>query len=63
MSTSPLSRSGSTASWTAWFPAENDAPAVIHKAMRYSLFAGGKRIRPILALESAAVIGGESDGS
>jgi geranylgeranyl diphosphate synthase type II len=43
-------------------PRENDPPAVIHKAMRYSLFAGGKRIRPILALESARVISSENDG-
>src|SRR5437660_8740949 len=28
-------------------------PATIHKAMRYSLFAGGKRLRPILCLASA----------
>jgi len=43
-------------------PRETDPPAVIHKAMRYSLFAGGKRIRPILALESARVISDSSDG-
>jgi geranylgeranyl diphosphate synthase type II len=30
-------------------------PASIHKAMRYSIFAGGKRIRPILCLEAAAM--------
>jgi geranylgeranyl pyrophosphate synthase len=28
-------------------------PSSIHRAMRYSVFAGGKRIRPILCLESA----------
>jgi geranylgeranyl diphosphate synthase type II len=43
-------------------PRETDPPAVIHKAMRYSLFAGGKRIRPILALESAGVISDRSEG-
>ena len=31
-----------------WVPAESHDPATIHRAMRYSLFAGGKRIRPIL---------------
>ncbi len=34
-------------------PPETVAPATIHRAMRYSLFAGGKRIRPILCLEAA----------
>ncbi len=34
-------------------PSESTSPEVIHKAMRYSLFAGGKRIRPILCIEAA----------
>jgi geranylgeranyl diphosphate synthase type II len=34
-------------------PPETTAPATIHRAMRYSVFAGGKRIRPILCLETA----------
>ena len=33
-------------------------PATIHKAMRYSLFAGGKRLRPILCLAAAEACGG-----
>src|SRR4051794_9629156 len=33
-------------------PPEATAPDVIHRAMRYSLFAGGKRIRPILTIEA-----------
>ncbi len=33
-------------------------PATIHKAMRYSLFAGGKRLRPIACLAAAEVCGG-----
>src|ERR1700733_12255589 len=37
-------------------PAESAHPATIHRAMRYSLFAGGKRIRPILCRQSAAAI-------
>ena len=32
-----------------WVPAESQDPSVIHRAMRYSLFAGGKRVRPQLA--------------
>jgi geranylgeranyl diphosphate synthase type II len=34
-------------------PVESTPPASIHRAMRYSVFAGGKRIRPILCYESA----------
>jgi geranylgeranyl diphosphate synthase type II len=36
-------------------PPETAPPEVIHRAMRYSLFAGGKRIRPILCMEAARV--------
>lgn len=36
-------------------PAESAQPASIHTAMRYSVFAGGKRIRPILCLETARI--------
>ena len=36
-----------------WVPAETEPPANIHKAMRYSLFAGGKRVRPILCMAAA----------
>ncbi len=41
-------------------PREDEHPRVLHTAMRYSLFAGGKRIRPILALAGASLVGGES---
>lgn len=34
-------------------------PSILHEAMRYSIFAGGKRIRPILALASYEACGGE----
>ena len=40
-------------------PAETTLPEVIHRAMRYSLFAGGKRIRPVLCLEAARAVAGE----
>jgi geranylgeranyl diphosphate synthase, type II len=40
-------------------PAESAPPEVIHRAMRYSLFAGGKRIRPVLCLEAARAVSGE----
>ncbi len=36
-------------------PSEDTPPPSIHRAMRYSVFAGGKRIRPILCLESARI--------
>ncbi len=36
-------------------PAESAQPSSIHTAMRYSVFAGGKRMRPILCLETARI--------
>ena len=36
-------------------PGDTSPPPSIHQAMRYSVFAGGKRIRPILCLESARI--------
>ncbi len=42
-------------------PAEDVAPVTLHKAMRYSIFAGGKRIRPLLCLEAAKACGGSEE--
>lgn len=42
-----------------FLPKENAPPPTIHKAMRYSLFAGGKRLRPILCLAAAEACGGK----
>jgi geranylgeranyl diphosphate synthase type II len=39
-----------------WVPEESAQPESIHKAMRYSLFAGGKRIRPILCMAAAEAV-------
>ena len=39
-----------------WVPSEDQNPATIHRAMRYSLFAGGKRIRPLLAIAAAEAV-------
>ena len=39
-------------------PPAADYPAIIHRAMRHSVFAGGKRLRPILAMEGAGLIAG-----
>jgi geranylgeranyl diphosphate synthase type II len=41
-----------------FLPSEKIKPATIHKAMRYSLFAGGKRMRPAVLLAAAAACGG-----
>jgi geranylgeranyl diphosphate synthase type II len=43
-------------------PPESAPPETIHRAMRYSLFAGGKRIRPILCLQGAAAISDHAPG-
>jgi geranylgeranyl diphosphate synthase, type II len=40
-------------------PSESVQPSSIHRAMRYSVFAGGKRIRPILCLEAARIFDAE----
>ena len=37
-------------------PPETQCPAVIHKAMRHSTFAGGKRLRPILCMEAGRMV-------
>jgi len=37
-------------------PAETTEPVSIHTAMRYSVFAGGKRLRPMLTLAAAAAV-------
>jgi geranylgeranyl diphosphate synthase, type II len=39
-------------------PLETDQPASIHKAMRHSVFAGGKRLRPVLCMEAGRMIAG-----
>jgi geranylgeranyl pyrophosphate synthase len=41
-------------------PPENAWPTTLHRAIRHSLFAGGKRLRPILCLTAAETVGGES---
>jgi geranylgeranyl diphosphate synthase type II len=38
-------------------PPATQYPASIHQAMRHSMFAGGKRLRPILCIEAARMIG------
>lgn len=43
-------------------PPEDTPPTSIHSAMRYSVFAGGKRIRPILCLEAARIFSAQPPG-
>ena len=43
-----------------YLPAESDLPHNLHKAMRYSVFAGGKRVRPILMLAACQAVGGDT---
>jgi len=44
-----------------FLPRANAAPKTIHKAMRYSVFAGGKRLRPVLCLAAAEACGGDPE--
>jgi geranylgeranyl diphosphate synthase type II len=44
-----------------WLPPQGDHPPVIHEAMRYSVFAGGKRLRPILTLLACEAVGGNAE--
>src|SRR6266403_80948 len=46
-----------------FLPPPTARPATIHKAMRYSLFAGGKRMRPALCVAAAEACGGSLDDS
>ena len=41
----------------AFLPAADERPATIHGAMRYCVFAGGKRLRPVLCLAAAVLLG------
>src|ERR1039457_5392740 len=44
-------------------PPEATPPETIHRAMRYSLFAGGKRIRPIVCIEAANTVSETPDNA
>src|SRR5437762_3228130 len=62
----PIDLQAYLTTWTAavnraldrFLPRATTRPATIHKAMRYSLFAGGKRMRPALCLAAAEACGG-----
>jgi geranylgeranyl diphosphate synthase, type II len=42
-------------------PSADQTPVSIHRAMRHSVFAGGKRLRPVLCLEAARMIAGPGE--
>ncbi len=42
-----------------FLPTEESPPVILHKAIRYSTFSGGKRLRPILTLATAELLGKE----
>src|SRR5262245_16583639 len=44
-----------------YLPGEEHYPTAIFQAMRYSVFAGGKRLRPILAIAAAETVGGTAE--
>jgi geranylgeranyl diphosphate synthase, type II len=46
----------------AWVPPETTPPVSLHQAMRYSLFAGGKRIRPVLCIAAAETVSDAAGG-
>ncbi|MEM7014477.1 MAG: polyprenyl synthetase family protein [Verrucomicrobiota bacterium] len=47
----------------AALPADTERPETLHKAMRHSIFAGGKRLRPILCLAAAEACGGSVEAA
>jgi geranylgeranyl diphosphate synthase type II len=51
------------AALAALLPSPPDCPAVLADAMRYSVIAGGKRLRPILCLASAEAVGSEDSAA
>lgn len=51
------------AALNTFLPKATARPQTVHQAMRYSIFAGGKRLRPILTLAAAEACGGEEKGA
>ena len=44
-------------------PPAKTKPKTLHEAMRYSIFAGGKRLRPVLCLAAAEACKGEQEAA
>src|SRR4029077_7156068 len=51
-------RAAADAALDRLIPVETQAPVSIHKAMRHSVFAGGKRLRPVLCIEAGRMVAG-----
>jgi geranylgeranyl diphosphate synthase, type II len=47
----------------AWLPKDSERPKRLHKAMRYSIFAGGKRVRPVLGILACRAVGGADEAA
>lgn len=51
------------AALAGYLPAEDTMPESLHQSMRYSVFAGGKRIRPILMIAACEAVGGRAESA
>jgi geranylgeranyl diphosphate synthase type II len=51
------------AAMNVFLPKAKERPATIHTAMRYAVFAGGKRLRPVLCLAAAEACGGATSNA
>lgn len=51
------------AALNSFLPKARVRPSTIHTAMRYSVFAGGKRLRPVLCLAAAEACGGDLEAA
>jgi len=52
-------RAATDAALDRLIPLETQHPVSIHKAMRHSVFAGGKRLRPVLCMEAGRMVAGK----
>ena len=55
--------SDTDAAMDRFLPGENERPGSIHAAMRYCVFAGGKRLRPVLCIAAAEACGGSRENA
>ncbi len=55
--------SDTDAAMDRFLPTVNERPGSIHAAMRYCVFAGGKRLRPVLCIAAAEACGGSREAA
>jgi len=55
--------SDTDAAMDGFLPGEGERPGSIHEAMRYCVFAGGKRLRPVLCIAAAEACGGSRENA